>query len=283
MTAPSAPPVCYRHPGQETYVACTRCERPICPDCMHAASVGFHCPDCVRAGTRSVRAPRSAFGGRAVRSADVTIGLIAINVGVFVATAAGGTSLAFAGGSSPLYLRFALIPGFIAEQHQYYRLLTSMFLHFGLAHIAFNMLALFYVGPTLERALGRVRYLALYLLAGLGGSVLSYLLGSVGQASAGASGAIFGLFAALFVVLRRQGLDPRGVVGLIAINLVFTFASPFIDKWGHVGGLATGAVLAWVLAYAPRGPRRSLVQGVGAGIVCLLLVAVTALRTAALT
>jgi membrane associated rhomboid family serine protease len=145
-----------------------------------------------------------------------------------------------------------------------YRLLTSAFLHYGITHLLFNMWALYVVGPPLEMWLGRLRFGALYILSALGGSVLVYLLSSLGAQTAGASGAVFGLFGASFVVGKRLNLDTRWVVGLIAINLAFTFVIPLLGgqniSWqGHIGGLVTGTLVAAAYAYAPR-ERRTLFQ-----------------------
>jgi membrane associated rhomboid family serine protease len=141
----------------------------------------------------------------------------------------------------------------------WYRLLTSAFLHYGVTHILFNMWALYVVGPPLEVALGRLRFIALYGLSALGGSVLVYLLSSVNAGTAGASGAVFGLFGATFVVGKRLNMDVRWVIGLIALNLVITFVIPNISWQGHIGGLVTGAAIAAAYAYAPR-KSRNLVQ-----------------------
>lgn len=275
------PPQCYRHPGRETYVRCVRCDRSICPDCMHSASVGFQCPECVREGARTVRKAQTAYGGRVATTPYVTYALIAVNVAVFLATAVSGTTIGFGSGKSSLYGDFAAYPPAIANG-EYYRMLTSMFLHYGLLHIVFNMYALMYVGPTLERLLGAVRFTGLYFVAGFGGSVLSYVAGSIVQQSAGASGAIFGLFGAFFIVIRQQRLDPRGIAGLIGINLVLGFLIPNVDIYAHLGGLASGAAVAAALVYPPRGRSRTLVQVVGVLLVVALLVAITYLRTDAI-
>jgi membrane associated rhomboid family serine protease len=138
-----------------------------------------------------------------------------------------------------------------------YRLVTSAFMHYGLAHLVFNMYALYVIGPALERWLGRTRYLGLYLLSALGGSVLVYLLSPLNAATAGASGAIFGLFGAAFVVGKRLNVNVQWVVGLIVLNLAFTFVIPALGgqqiSWqGHIGGLLTGSAVAAVYAYAHR-------------------------------
>jgi membrane associated rhomboid family serine protease len=158
-----------------------------------------------------------------------------------------------------------------------------MFLHYGVVHILFNMMALYYVGPTLERMLGAVRFSVIYMIGGIGGSVLSYVGGSTIQLAAGASGAIFGLFGAFFVVIRRQGLDPRGIVSLIAINLVLGFVIPNVDVLGHIGGLITGGLVTAGIVYVPRTRYRSLMQAVAVGVVAVVLVGATAARSHSLT
>src|SRR5262245_42337246 len=187
-------PVCYRHPRRETGVRCTRCDRPICPECMNAASVGFQCPDCVSEGRRTQRQRRTVFGGTlAGTRGTVTISLIVINVLVEVASlisapraAFGGSFGGLVGGSTPLTFDLALVGKapttdphvfyrFGVSDGEYYRLITSMFVHYGPIHLLANMWALWIVGRVLESALGPVRYLVLYLTAGIGGSVACYL------------------------------------------------------------------------------------------------------------
>jgi membrane associated rhomboid family serine protease len=155
-----------------------------------------------------------------------------------------------------------------------YRLVTSAFMHYGVTHLLFNMYALWVIGPPLEKSLGRLRFTALYALSALGGSVLVYLLSPLNAATAGASGAVFGLFGAAFVVGKRLSLDTRWVVGLIALNLAFTFVIPLLGganiSWqGHIGGLVTGAVVTAAYAYAPR-ERRTLIQ-ISATVALLVL------------
>jgi membrane associated rhomboid family serine protease len=265
-------PTCYRHPGRETYVRCTRCDRYICPDCMRSAAVGHQCVECVRAGGRTVRRARTVFGGRVSTTPVVTYTLIAINVVAFVLQSA----------DRGLERRYALAASAVAGDGQYERLVTAAFLHYGIAHLLLNMWALFVVGQPLEQWLGRLRFTALYGLSALGGSVLVYLLAAPNTLTAGASGAIFGLFGAIFVVAKRLNYDVRGIAVLIVINLVFTFTFSGISWQGHVGGLITGSALALAYAYAPR-QSRTLVQ-VGASVaVAVAVVALVALRTAQLT
>jgi membrane associated rhomboid family serine protease len=253
-STPQATPTCYRHPDRATYVRCARCNRYICPECMNDAAVGHQCAECVGAGAKTVRQPRTSFGGREYGAKPVvTYGLIAINVLMFVLQNV----------SADLQSELVLFSPAVADG-ELYRLLTSAFLHYGTTHLLFNMWALYVVGPPLEMWLGRLRFGALYVLSALGGSVLVYLLSSLGAQTAGASGAVFGLFGATFVVGKRLNLDVKWVIGLIAINLAFTFVIPLISSqnisWqGHIGGLVTGALVAAAYAYAPR-ERRTLFQ-----------------------
>ncbi|HKH51961.1 MAG TPA: rhomboid family intramembrane serine protease [Mycobacterium sp.] len=251
---PQTAPTCYRHPDRATYIRCTRCHRPICPECMHDAAVGHQCDDCVRKGAKTVRQPKTTFGGREYGAKPViTYALIAINVVMFLLESV----------SPGLKSELVLFAPAVADG-DLYRLVTSAFMHYGVAHLLFNMYALWVIGPPLEKWLGGLRFTALYALSALGGSVLVYLLSSLGAATAGASGAVFGLFGASFVVGKRLNLDTRWVIGLIAINLAFTFVIPLLGgqqiSWqGHIGGLVTGAAITVAYAYAPR-ERRTLIQ-----------------------
>ena len=277
---PGVVPTCYRHPGRETYIGCTRCERPICSECMIPAAVGFQCPECVRSGRQGQRIARTAFGGRvAIAQGAVTYTLIALNIVLFLVQQASAT----------FEIRFALLaktpyasPYAGVAHGEYYRLLTSMFLHSGVLHILFNMWALYVVGMPLEAMFGRVRYTVLYFLSGLTGSALAYLLSDPQTATLGASGAIFGLFGALFVVARRLNFDIRPIGFVIVLNLVLTFTVPSISWQGHVGGLAAGTALAAAWVYAPR-KQRTLVQVASSLAVATLIVIIVVARTHALT
>ena len=246
---------------------------------MRSASVGFQCPDDVAAGAASVRQPRTVFGGRVSGDTSrVSLTLVAVNVAVFVV----GLAL----GERELVLRFANVGGAAdvggVADGEYYRLLTAAFLHAGLLHLAFNMLALVSIGPQLEATLGRARFVALYALSALGGSVTAFCLASPLQFSVGASGAIFGLFGAFYIVVRRQGGDTSSVLVLLALNVVITFTVPNIDWRAHLGGLVAGAVVAAAFAYTPRTDRRPAIHVGACAAVLLLLLAATAARTAAL-
>jgi membrane associated rhomboid family serine protease len=270
---------------------------------MNDAAVGHQCPDCVGEGRRTQRAARTAFGGTlAGQHGHVTKTLIGINVAVFVLMLAVGGAAALRFSITPLHVWGALVvgePGAASGRGvvngEYYRLITSMFLHYGIVHLALNMWALWVVGGVLEPLLGRARFLALYLISGIGGGVATYLTAGIGlmlfnsplfggfaTPTAGASGAVFGLFGAFYVVLRRLGQDTRMITMILVVNLVFTFLVPFISVAGHLGGLVVGALVAAGLAYAPR-RHRTVVQLVVLDTIVLLLIALTIARTLALT
>ena len=297
---PTTVPVCYRHPSRETYVRCTRCDRPICPDCMNVASVGHQCPECVAEGRRTQRPVHTAFGGSvAGRGGIVTKTLIGINVIVMLLSFATGGSRAVAGGgwgglmggSTPLTDALAVIgyaPYFVGgpahgvAAGEWYRLFTAMFVHYGLLHLLLNMYALWILGRDLERVLGPLRFTVLYLLAGLGGNVAAYVFTGPNAATAGASTAVFGLMGAIFVILRRLKLSVAPILPVIVIKVIFTFTIPNISMAGHLGGLAVGAIVAAIMAYAPQ-ERRALVQGAGCAAVLVFLIGLAVYRTAALT
>lgn len=276
---PPASACCYRHSDRATNVRCTRCDNPICPECMNAASVGFQCPSCVRDARSTARRPAGTFGGRVPTGTPVTTALIALNVLAFLATIS-RSGLIQGGTPTQRFVDFAQINGAVASNGDYYRIFTAMFLHFGLIHIGSNMFVLYLVGPQLERVLGWWRFLACYLIAGIGGGVATYAFSAEGNSSAGASGAIFGLFAVLVVVARTLNADIRGILGTIALNLVITFSVPGISVTDHIGGLVTGGVLGLIIT---RAPRRPALQATGLAGVLALLVLVALLRTAALT
>ena len=287
--SPLTVPVCYRHPSKETYVRCTRCDRSICPDCMTAASVGHQCPECVAEGRRTQRSARTVFGGSvAGRSGVVTKTLIGINVAVMILSiatgglgaVAGGGLGGLLGGSTPLTDWGAVWAYGIADG-EWYRLVTAMFLHYGVLHLLLNMYALWILGRELEGVLGRLRFVALYLLAGLGGNVAAYLFSAENSATVGASTAVFGLMAATLVILRRLKMSVAPILPVIVINVVFTLTVSSISVAGHLGGLAIGAVVAVILAYAPQN-RRNLIQGVGCAAVFALLAVLSIVRTATL-
>jgi membrane associated rhomboid family serine protease len=238
---------------------------------MIPASVGFQCPECVREGQASVRAPRRGGGLQAAgrRWGPVTLTLIAINVAMFVITAA---SAGLRGASpldnynSPLFDRLSQVPDLV-DGGQWWRLITAAFLHVGLLHLVFNMLALLVFGSELERMLGRWRFLALYLTSALGGATAIQLFFPPAGSVAGASTAIYGLLGALGVIMLSRREDLRGLLTLLAINIFISFL-PGVSLLGHLGGLVTGALTAGVLVLARRRPA---LQAVGVGVLVVVL------------
>ncbi|MFJ2028150.1 rhomboid family intramembrane serine protease [Streptosporangium sp. NPDC087985] len=236
---------------------------------MRDASVGFQCPECVAQGNKTVRQAQSVFGGRAVTTPRVTWALLIVNVLAYVVETL----------SPGVIGTFEMYSGAVHYSGEWWRLITGAFLHaplgggFSITHILFNMWALYVIGPELERRLGSARFLALYLLAALGGSVAIYLFG-IG--AVGASGAIYGMFGALFVVARRLGYNARNMLWLIGINAAITFMIPHISWQGHLGGLITGALVGGIFAYAPP-KSRNAVQWGGCVAVLLVLVALVLL------
>jgi membrane associated rhomboid family serine protease len=231
---------CYRHPDRETMVTCSECGRPICPECMYFAPVGIRCPEHSGQAQGAQRVSqgirRASFEGT---GAIVTKILIAINVGVYLLELAAGGRLD--GTGNEIYTKGVLYGPFVADG-DWWRLLTATFLHGGPFHLGLNMLALWWFGSAVEEVLGRGRYLLLYVVSGLAGSA-GALLFTPDTPKVGASGALFGILGAA-VVLERQGTHVFGgaALGIIAINLVFTFAVPGISIGGHLGGLVGGAL-----------------------------------------
>ena len=266
-----AAPTCYRHPNRETYVSCVRCGRHACPDCLRSAAVGQQCVDCVREGNRGSRQAVGRFGGKVSQTPVVTYTIVALCVLGYLIELTNSTKIVFNAGM------LGYIPHFNGgvASGEWYRLITSAFLHeppnngLGLTHILFNMWALIVIGPPLERTLGRSKFIALYLVSALAGSVMLYLI-DPGQLAIGASGAIFGLFGGFLVLAKRLQLDMRQIVVLIVINLAITFFVHGIAWQDHVGGLIAGILLTAAYVYAPRA-NRTLIQ-VGATVVMLALV-----------
>ncbi len=255
---------CYRHPYEEAGVRCTRCDRPICPNCMITAPVGFQCPECVK-GAPPVRR-YSELRSASSQQIGVTIALIAINVAVFIPSMGGGGLTGR--GSNSLALEYALFGPAVADG-QWYRLITAGFLHYGLLHVGFNMWILYQLGQLLEPSLGRVRYGLLYLSALLGGSVGALLL-SPDALTAGASGAVFGLMGAAAMALRSRGVNvmQTSIGSLLVMNLILTFAIRGISIGGHIGGLLAGVAVGFAIQQTDDKP---VVGAVIAGALALAL------------
>ncbi len=261
---------CYRHPDREANIRCQRCERPICPDCMHDASVGFQCPSCVAEGRKSVRPPRTMAGGAISANAGaISFTLIAINVAMFLGQLATADALTLAG-------RMDVIG---VANGEAWRLLTGEFLHANPIHLALNMFALYLFGPAAERALGSVRFIAAYLTMAVAASALVYALN--GPPTVGASGAIFGLFGLVFVLMLKSGQDVRSLLVLLVINGLISLQAN-ISWQAHLGGFLTGVALGVVFAYAPRASRTAWQAAAFVGI-WIVIIASVLVHTATLT
>ena len=277
-------PVCYRHPDKETWIRCQRCEKPICPDCMRDASVGFQCPDCVKEGARSTRQGKAVYGGKRLTGNPMatTFALIAANLVGFFAIRSGGGRVLDA---------LALLPQSSTRGFQevegvsggaYWQVLTSAFSHENVLHLGFNMLALYFLGPMLEQVLGRLRFLAVYFVSAFTGSAAVMLLSNPNSQTLGASGSIFGLMGALVVVAFKVKADLRQILFWLGLNLVFTFYNTGSISWqGHLGGLLGGALTAAIIVYAPR-KRREVIQWTGIALVLVVALVVIAAQAVVL-
>lgn len=241
---------CYRHPDRETGVSCSSCGRPICPECMTPTPVGMRCPECARQRTKVVRGTGSGSG---FDKAPATIVLIGLNVVAFLVEIASGAGGLSSGTITGVTLDFGLFGPAVAEG-EWYRLITSGFLHYGLFHIGLNMFALYVIGQLLEPALGTARFVALYAASLLAGSFGALLL-DPNALTVGASGAVFGIFGATMVIARGRGMNEiAGQLGLLLVlNLVITFTISNISVGGHLGGLAAGLLCAGAIVAGERG------------------------------
>jgi membrane associated rhomboid family serine protease len=268
---------CYRHPDRQSFVLCQRCGRTICGECQTPAAVGFHCPECMKESRASAPRRRPAIVTAFRRSSTapvVTWSIIALCVIVFgVQYLTGGPSSGAATAALLYYPPFT--------EFQPWRMLTALFLHGSFLHILFNMYSLLIFGPILEHALGRWRFLALYLLSGLGGSI-AVLLIAPGIAVVGASGAIFGLLGAFFVIQRKLGGNSLQLVIVIGLNLVIGFVIPSIAWQAHVGGLVVGGLVAFVFLRTRAAEKRNeqllLLFGVLVGLTVLTVIGVILLH-----
>ena len=243
-------PACYRHPGRETNVACSRCARPICPDCMTTTPVGMRCPECARDSTQVRSVSFGGFGGGARPATFVLIGLNAL---AFVAEIVGGGGAASLEGGGSLVRDGGLNAIQVDAGGEWWRILTSGFLHAGPLHLLLNMVALYVLGSLLEPAVGTPRFVAIYFVSLIAGACGALIL-DPDKLTVGASGAIFGLMSAAFVMARRRGVeDLASQIGVyVLINLVFTISIPNISIGGHLGGLIGGALAALVVAWFER-------------------------------
>ncbi len=254
--------VCYRHPNREAGRRCTRCGKPACSECLVQAQVGSHCLECAKASQPDLKTRARFWSAKEpLLITKILIGMnLAMFIGILIWSADPG---ALSGAITNAHLNLGLSrevleqrivwqsddgTRFVTEPHGWYRLLTSGFLHFGIVHIGLNMFFLWVLGPMLEPALGRVRFILLYIAALLGGS-LGVILLDKGGISAGASGAVFGLLAAAAIGQWRRGINPltTGIGATLLMNLVITFAIPGISIGGHIGGIVAGSICGWVM------------------------------------
>jgi membrane associated rhomboid family serine protease len=305
MTQPPVAAACYRHPDRPTYIACQRCGNPICGDCMISAAVGFQCPDCVRQGAKQTRAHQGPYGGeRSSNPAITTMVLLGVNVAVWLAiTVTGGsnswlvhklalTSGGYCGvvGAADKYYPDALnqaacelipkglwMPGGVASG-EWWQVITSAFTHVEVLHLGMNMLALWFLGPMLERVLGRIWFLTVYLISALAGSATVMWFSDPTTMTLGASGAVFGLIGALLVITFKTGGDMRTVLIWLGINLVFTFTNSGISWQGHIGGLLGGLISVSIIAFAPR-RNREVVQLSSLAVFTLVVIVAIIART----
>jgi membrane associated rhomboid family serine protease len=265
MTLPPPPPpassststeACYRHPDREAGRRCTRCGRPACAQCLVQAAVGSHCVECAKAARPDVRT-RARFWN-AKQPALVTLVLITLNLAAFVYSVVLDPE-AIGGRITRAHADFALWEPAL-DDGEWYRLLTSGFLHYGILHLGFNMYLLYMLGQMLEPSIGRVRFLLVYLAGLLGGSAGAVVLSDRGAVTAGASGAVFGLLALAFVGYYLHGRSPMSTsIGtLLMLNLFITFLwRDQISVGGHLGGAAAGALCALaVMAPSYKGVPR---------------------------
>lgn len=239
-------PTCYRHPTRETGVSCSSCGRPICPDCMTPTSVGMRCPDCAREKTRVHRVSTLPTAPVATQA------IVVVNVLAYLAEIATGAGFGNVNAGTA-FEKGALFGPFVSLNHEYWRLVTSGFLHASFLHIAFNLYFIWIIGRSLEPALGTGRFVALYLTSLLCGS-FGVLLLEPNSVAVGASGAAFGLLGAIIVEARSRGIDlwQSGLLPLALINFGFTFLVPGIAVGAHVGGFAGGLLIGIVFDQADR-------------------------------
>ncbi len=265
---------CYRHPDRGTYISCQRCGRPICGECMISAAVGFQCPECVREGAKQTRQGQLPYGGRLSRNpSTTTIALIAINAVVWAL-------LNFTPMRGLLLAYLSLIPQLVGGG-VWLQPVTSAFPHQEFRHLGVNVLSLWFLGPPLERALGRTRCLAVYLISALTGSVAVMWFSDPQTLTLGASGAIFGLIGSLLIIVLKIRGDVRNVLTWLGINLVFTFVVSGISWQAHIGGLIGGLLTTFVIVYTPR-ENRSRLQLAGLGGILAASLILIALRAAQL-
>ena len=285
LPAPPAPTieVCYRHPEVQTRVHCTRCERPICPDCMIPAPVGFQCPECVAEARREFRKGpgRPLRGGVSVTKAL----LVAIAIPFVIEIVLGGPQALFDPSAKLLFDLGAMQPVAVAGG-QFWRLFTAMFLHAGLLHVALNAYFFWLFGRVVESVYGKSWMLLIYLVAGFLASVASYAFGPVTTLAVGASGAISGVFGAFIAYnyRRRQhamnAANLRMALTVIVLNAVIAIGYSSIDWRAHVGGLVAGFALGYLADSSGPARQRAVVRFAGVATLVAIGIALVLWRTA---
>jgi membrane associated rhomboid family serine protease len=291
-TLPAPPEIeyCYRHPAEETRVHCTRCGRPICPECMIPAPVGYQCPECVAEARKEFRqGPGRRIAVAQAKGISATNALLAVILAVFaVELAVAGPGSLLLGPSTKQLYNLGASAGFAVAMGQDWRLFTSMFLHIGIIHLAFNCYALWLFGNAVEQEFGRLRFLLIYFATGLFASAASYAFGPINVVGAGASGAVFGLFGA-FIAYNYRRRDTaiaaarlRQMMGLIVLNAVIALSFGFIDWRAHAGGLVAGIAAGYVGEGWGNLSRRRVVLVVGFAGIVLATLALVVWRTTSL-
>jgi membrane associated rhomboid family serine protease len=271
---------CYRHPDRETYVSCTECGRGICPDCMVFGPVGIRCLDHAKsAAAAPTHRAKQTFRQARYRSTSVdvpaTFALIGMNVLVYLITVVQGAGVNAPGGE--IFERGALVGIFVADG-DWYRLVSAMFLHASILHLAFNMFALWWLGSIVERALGTSRFLLVYFVSGLAGSAGALLLSPPTAVTVGASGAIFGIMGALLILEWQETGSLAGpAMTLIVLNLALSLTIPNISIGGHLGGLIGGIAATFVLT-STRHARTALLGPALVALIGIASVAVAYVR-----
>ncbi|HEX4058542.1 MAG TPA: rhomboid family intramembrane serine protease [Galbitalea sp.] len=272
---------CYRHPDRETFVKCQRCGRSICGQCQTLAPVGVHCPECVREARGSAAASVRPIGRRFARVVSPSGGRPIVSFAIIGLCLVIYAIQYFTGDErSPVTNDLIYAPFLTSTQP--WRMMTSIFIHASILHVALNMYSLWVVGPTLEAVLGRIRYLVLFLVAGFGGSVAVLLIAPAGEGVLGASGAIFGLFGAYFIIARRMGGNATYVLVIIVLNLVIGFVPGLGIAWqAHVGGLVAGGAVAFIYLETRQRSRR-WVQVLLVALVTVILIGLTVFKASLL-
>ncbi len=251
---------CFRHPDSRAAVGCQRCDRPICSSCMKSASVGYHCPDCAKAGAQKVYRPGDL--GSKPTLVYAIIGLCVLAYFGEISTGNGNWS------AGSVYEKGVLFGPFV-QDGEFWRILTSGFLHAGTFHLLLNMYALYIFGPAVVRAVGPLKAGLIYFGAMFAGSA-AVLFFNWGTPTLGASGAVLGLAGGLAAILWARGIDIRqtNLMSIFIINLALPLIFP-ISFWGHFGGILGGFIVGWIVTFLPARFGTTERQGLVVGAVAV--------------